>query len=76
VGRTLDHLERDRRCSGVTRNQRLAMIHSLARFVGTHSPAHLAWCSEVRSIPFKKTAKSIARPWLKFLGWWRAPVVE
>jgi site-specific recombinase XerD len=53
----LDHLERDRRCSGVTRNQRLAMIRSLARFIGTHSPAHLAWCSEIRSIPFKKTAK-------------------
>jgi site-specific recombinase XerD len=53
----LDHLERDRRCTGVTRNQRLAMIRSLARFIGTHSPAHLAWCSEVKSIPFKKTAK-------------------
>ena len=59
VRQFLDHLERDRRCSGVTRNQRLAMIHSLARFIGTHSPAHLAWCSEVRSIPFKKTAKSL-----------------
>ena len=34
------------------------MIRSLARFIGTHSPAHLAWCSEVRSIPFKKTAKT------------------
>jgi site-specific recombinase XerD len=54
----LDHLERDRRCSGVTRNQRLAMIRSLARFIGTHSPAHLAWCSAVRSIPFKRTAKT------------------
>jgi len=54
----LDHLERERRCSGVTRNQRLAMIRSLARFIGTRSPAHLAWSSEVRSIPFKKTAKT------------------
>ena len=34
------------------------MVHSLARFIGTHSPAHLAWCSEIRSIPFKKTAKA------------------
>ena len=58
VRQFLDHLERDRRCSGATRNQRLAMIHSLARFIGTHSPAHLAWCSELRSIPFKKTAKT------------------
>jgi site-specific recombinase XerD len=58
VRRFLDHLERDRHCSGVTRNQRLAMIHSLARFIGTHSPVHLAWCTELRSIPFKKTAKT------------------
>jgi integrase/recombinase XerD len=53
----LDHLERDRHCGGVTRNLRLSAIHSLARFVGTRSPAHLAWCTEVRSIPPKKTAK-------------------
>jgi integrase/recombinase XerD len=58
VRQFLDHLERDRHCSGVTRNQRLAMIHSLARFIGTHSPVHLAWCTELRSIPFKKTAKT------------------
>jgi len=58
VRQFLDHLERDRHCSGLTRNQRLAMIRSLAQFIGMHSPAHLAWCSEVRSIPFKKTAKT------------------
>jgi hypothetical protein len=49
VRQFLDHLERDRHCSGVTRNQRLAMIHSLARFIGTHSPVHLAWCTELRA---------------------------
>lgn len=49
----LDHLERDRQCSGVTRNQRLATIHSLARFTGMRSPAHLAWCAEIRAVPFK-----------------------
>jgi integrase/recombinase XerD len=54
----LEHLERDRRCSGVTRNQRLATIHSLARFIGMRSPVHLAWCSEIRAVPFKKTAKT------------------
>jgi len=59
VRQFLDHLERDRRCSGVTRNQRLATIHSLARFIGTRSPIHVAWCSEIRSIPFKKTAKTL-----------------
>lgn len=55
----LDHLERDRHCSGTTRNQRLSTIHSLARFIGMRSPVHLSWCTEVRSIPFKKTAKTM-----------------
>jgi len=45
--------------SQVTRNQRLATIHSLARFIGTRSPVHLAWCAEVRAVPFKKTAKTV-----------------
>lgn len=58
VRKFLDHLERDRRCSGATRNQRLATIHSLARFIGMRSPINLAWCSEIRAIPFKKTAKA------------------
>lgn len=54
----LDHLERDRKCSGTTRNQRLATIRSLARFIGMRSPAHVAWCAEIRTTPFKKTAKT------------------
>jgi site-specific recombinase XerD len=54
----LDHLERDLRCNGVTRNIRLSAIRSLARFVGMRSPVHLAWCTEVRSIPLKKTPKT------------------
>ena len=55
----LDHLERDRKCSGVTRNQRLATIRSLARFIGMHSPVHIAWSGEVRAVQFKKTAKAM-----------------
>lgn len=57
--RFLDHLENDRHCGCATRNLRLSAIHSLARFIGMHSPVHLSWCSEVRSIPFKKTAKTM-----------------
>ena len=53
-----DHLERDRKCSGATRNQRLATIRSLARFIGVRSPAHVAWSAEIRTTPFKKTAKT------------------
>jgi integrase/recombinase XerD len=58
VRKFLDHLERDRQCNGATRNQRLATIRSLARFIGMRSPAHVAWCAEIRATPFKKTAKS------------------
>jgi site-specific recombinase XerD len=52
----LEHLEKQRGCSGATRNLRLAAIHSLAKFVGAHSPEHVLWSSSVRTIPFKKTS--------------------
>jgi len=55
----LDHIERERECGVRTRNQRLGAIHSLARFVGMRSPEHVAWCSEVRSVPFKKATKTL-----------------
>ncbi len=54
VRQFLGHLEQARGCRITTRNQRLAALHSLARFIGGRSPEHLAWCSEVCSIPFKK----------------------
>jgi len=44
-----------RKCGIATRNQRLAAIHALARFVAENSPEHIAWCGEIRSVPFKKT---------------------
>jgi len=47
-------LEEARQCSVSTRNQRLAAIHALARYIGQQSPEHLDWCGEVRTIPFKK----------------------
>ncbi|CAG4926777.1 tyrosine-type recombinase/integrase [Paraburkholderia gardini] len=59
VRQFLDHVECDRHCGGATRNLRLSALHSLARFIGMHSPVHLSWCSEVRSIPFKKTARTL-----------------
>ena len=37
----LRHLEESRNCFVATRNQRLAAIHSLARFVGSLSPEHI-----------------------------------
>jgi len=59
VRQFLDYLERDRHCTGVTRNQRLGTIHSLARFIGMRSPVHLSWCTEIRLVPFKKTDKTL-----------------
>ena len=59
VRKFLDHLESSRRCSDVTRNQRLASIRSMAKFIGSRSPVHLAWCIEVRAVPFRKTTKTV-----------------
>jgi len=53
----LEKIESVRNCSVATRNQRLGAIHSLAKFIGMRSPEHVSWCAEVRSIPFKKSAK-------------------
>ena len=44
----LRHLEESRKCAVSTRNQRLAAIHSLARFVGLHSPECIEWCGQLR----------------------------
>lgn len=53
----LADLETTRHCSIATRNQRLAAVHALARFIGEHSPEHIAWCAQIRAVPFKKTAR-------------------
>ncbi|MGN8119618.1 tyrosine-type recombinase/integrase [Labrys sp. 22185] len=58
IRKFLDYLEHDRQCSGATRNQGLAAIRSLARFIAMRSPVHEAWCAEIRATPFKKTAKT------------------
>jgi len=55
----LIELEEKRKCSVATRNQRLGAIHSLARFIGLHSPEHLQWCGELKNIPVKKAARPL-----------------
>lgn len=47
-------VETSRGCGIATRNQRLSAIHALARFIGEHSPEHIAWCAQVRCVPYKK----------------------
>jgi site-specific recombinase XerD len=53
------YLENDRNCSVATRNQRLAAIHAFARFVGERSPEHISWCTQVRTVPFKRSSRPI-----------------
>ena len=54
----LEHLESQRNCSIRTRNQRLAAVHAMARFIAEREPQHIAWCAEIRSIPFKRFTRS------------------
>jgi site-specific recombinase XerD len=51
------YLEDERKCTVSTRNQRLAAIHALARFIGRRNPQYLDWCTEICAIPLKKTPK-------------------
>jgi len=53
----LQHLEQERKNSIATRNQRLAAFHAWARFIASHNCEYLAWCNEIRAIPFKKTSQ-------------------
>jgi len=57
IRRFLGYLEEARHCGIATRNQRLAAIHSLARYIGERSPEHLVWCSDVCRIPFKRAPR-------------------
>ena len=52
----LAHLEDARGCSVQTRNLRLTAICSFARFVGSRSPEHVEWCTQIRALPRKKAA--------------------
>jgi site-specific recombinase XerD len=55
----LREVEEKRKCGAATRNQRLAAIRSLADFVGLHSPEHVQWCGEFRSVPLKKAPRPL-----------------
>jgi integrase/recombinase XerD len=59
----LQDLEKTRGCGVATRNQRLAAIRSLARFIGLHSPEHLEWSGQIRTIASKK----VSRPLIGYL---------
>ncbi len=50
----LTDIEQSRGCAISTRNQRLAAVHALARFIGLNSPEHIAWSGELRAVPFQE----------------------
>lgn len=64
VRQFLDGLEEQRGCGIATRNQRLAAIHALARFIGLHAPELVEWCGQVRTVPFKKAPRALV-PYLE-----------
>lgn len=53
----LNDLEKKQDCGISTRNQRLAAVHALARFIGLHAPELVEWCGQIRMVPFKKAPK-------------------
>jgi site-specific recombinase XerD len=53
-----EYIQRERKCSVVTCNQRLAAVHGLAQFIAWRSPENVAWASQIGSVPFKKTVKT------------------
>jgi len=59
VRQFLAEIETARGCRTTTRNQRLAAIRALAGFIGGHSPEHIEWSGQIRSIPFKKTGRAV-----------------
>jgi len=52
----LRHLEEDRANHIRTRNQRLAVIHTLFEYIATRSPEMLAVCQRVAAIPSKRVS--------------------
>ena len=59
VRQFLSDLEEERSCGIATRNQRLAAVHALARFIGLRAPECVEWCGQVRSVPFKKAPRPL-----------------
>ena len=57
VGRFLMFLETERRNSIVTRNARLAAIHTFARFLIAECPEHMEGLQQVLGLPFKSGAR-------------------
>jgi integrase/recombinase XerD len=59
VRQFLNDLEEKRGCGIATRNQRLAAIHALARFIDLRAPEWVDWSGQVCAVPFKKCPQAL-----------------
>src|SRR5947199_9673994 len=50
----LDDLERERKSSPRTRNQRLAALHAFFRYVQAEEPDRMLQCQQILAIPLRK----------------------
>ena len=57
----MDWLQKERKCSISTVNQRLSGIHSFFRYLQAQEPEYLFLCQKILSIPLKKAPKTIVR---------------
>jgi len=55
----LSSLEINRKCSVSTRNQRLAAIYALSRFIAQNCPEYVEWCRLIHTVPAKKSPGTI-----------------
>jgi site-specific recombinase XerD len=55
----LSDLEKNRKCSISTRNQRLVAIFSLSKFVARNAPEYVEWSRLVHTVPVKKYQKTV-----------------
>lgn len=53
----LTHIEQVRNCGVSTRNQRLAAVHALVRFIAQRNPEQLGWCAEICTVCFKRAPR-------------------
>lgn len=59
IGRFLDHLERARGNGALTRNARLAAVHSFFRYVALEDPTHGAVAQRVLALPSKRSQRRL-----------------
>jgi site-specific recombinase XerD len=63
----LDWLQKERKCTIASRNQRLAAIHTFFRYIQMQDPEKLLVCQRILQIPFKKAPKTLILNWRNFV---------